>query len=306
MSTTTGTGREGTGVPDPLAQPDVSVVIPALNAARTLGVQLDALAAQRTARTFEVLVADNGSTDGTRELVEGYRDRLPGLRWIDASARTGSNVARNTGIAAARSDLVLLCDADDEVDPRWVETMAEALEDADGVGGRLDRLKLNDAYVQAWGTPHGHNGVVPQLGFLPRPIGANAGLRKSVWERLGGFDETYVRGGTETEFFWRLQLEGFSLVEAADSLVHYRMRSSFRAGVRQMYVWGRQAPMLYRDFRRYGMTWDARESLRRLRWLLVTAPRAYRGREVRYQLAREAAYRAGRVVGSVKFRVVYL
>ncbi len=225
-----------------LSAPDVSVVIPALNAAHTLGVQLDALAAQVTGRSFEVLVADNGSTDGTRDLVEGYRDRLPGVRWIDASARTGSNVARNTGIAAARSDLVLLCDADDEVDPHWLEAMAVALETADGVGGRLDRVKLNDAYIENWGTPHGHNGVVAQLGFLPRPIGANAGLRKTVWERLGGFDETYVRGGTETEFFWRLQLEGFSLVEVPDALVHYRMRSSFKAGVRQMYIWGRQRP----------------------------------------------------------------
>lgn len=284
----------------------VSVVIPALNAAHTLVVQLEALASQKTTREFEVLVADNGSSDGTRGVVESFRDRIPGLRWVDASARTGSNVARNIGTSEALGELVLLCDADDEVDAGWVEAMASALETADGVGGLLDRVKLNPGYIEAWGTPHGHNGIVAQLGFLPRPIGANAGFRRSVWEKLGGFDEDYVRGGTETEFFWRMQLAGFSLVEVPDSLVHYRMRSSFKAGVRQMYIWGRQAPMLYRDFRAHGMRWNPRESLRRLKWLVTTMPKFHRGKEVRFQLVREAAYRLGRVVGSFKFRVVYL
>lgn len=293
------------GAPE-VSDPDVSVVIPSRNAAHTLAVQLDALAAQRTTHTFEVLLADNGSTDGTRELVESYRDRIPGLRWIDASARTGSNVARNIGTAAAKSDIVLLCDADDEVDPGWLEAMARALETADGVGGRLDRIKLNESYINAWGTPHGHNGIGPQLGFLPRPIGANAGFRKSVWEELGGFDENYVRGGTETEFFWRLQLRGHSLEQVDDALVHYRMRSSFKAGVRQMYIWGRQAPMLYRDFRSDGMRWDVKDSLRRTKWLLTSAPSVRCGPEMRFQWTREAAYRVGRVVGSVKFRVLYL
>lgn len=298
------TAEEETAV-DVTVEGFVSVVIPALNAVGTLGLQLDALARQRTDRTFEVLVADNGSQDGTRALVEQYGDRLPGLRLIDASARTGSNVARNIGTGAARGPAVLLCDADDEVADDWVETMATALETADAVGGRLDRVKLNDGYIRAWGTPHGHSGVSTQLDFLPRPIGANAGFRKQVWELLGGFDEDYVRGGTETEFFWRLQLQGYTLVEAPDSLVHYRMRSTFRAGVRQMYIWGRQAPMLFKDFRRHGMTFDPRTSLRRWKWLARSALGFHHGPVERFQIAREAAYRIGRIVGSVKYRVVY-
>ncbi|WP_432508837.1 glycosyltransferase [Kineococcus auxinigenes] len=305
-TTTSGPGSSGAGATTPAATaPQVSVVIPALNAARTLGVQLEALARQRTERSFEVVVADNGSSDGTRELVESFAPRFTSLRWVDASARTGSNVARNTGTAAARAQAVLLCDADDEVDPDWLETMAAALESADAVGGRLDRVKLNGEYIQAWGTPHGHSGISSQLDFLPRPIGANAGFRKQVWQELGGFNEQYVRGGTETEFFWRLQLRGHTLQDVPGSLVHYRMRSSFRAGVRQMYIWGRQAPMLFKEFRAHGMPFDARSSLRRWKWLLRSIPRIRRDHELRFQVAREAAYRAGRIVGSVKYKVVY-
>lgn len=54
------------------APPEVSVVIPALDAAGTLPLQLEALARQRTRRTYEVLVADNGSRDGTADVVRGF------------------------------------------------------------------------------------------------------------------------------------------------------------------------------------------------------------------------------------------
>lgn len=284
---------------------DVSVVIPTLNGAQTLAVQLGALARQRTARRFEVLVADNGSTDGTAEVVAEWADRLPGLRLVDASASTGSNAARNAGTAAAVADTVLLCDSDDEVDEGWLEALANGLGSADGVGGTLELDRLNARYAAAPGQPGSVPGVAVQLGFLPRPTGANAGFRKHVWEELGGFDEGYVRGGTETEFFWRLQLAGHSFREVPEAVVHYRMRESPRASLRQMYTWGRQHAMLYRDFRGHGLAADrvgtARDCLRTAR-VAVTLPWH---RDRRMELAQRVVYRAGRVAGSWRYRVVF-
>ena len=282
--------------------PQVSVVIPALNAADTLPLQLEALARQRTDRTFEVLVSDNGSTDGTAEVVESFRDRVPGLRLVDASARTGTNYARNCGARAARGEYILMCDADDEVEGDWLDHLARALDSADSVGGRLERLKLNPHLIE----PSGEPGITLRLGFLPRPIGANAGYRKGVWEAMEGFDEAYVRGGTETEFFWRLQLAGYTLVDVPEAVVHYRMRDSARKSVRQMYIWGRQSPMLYRDFKSAGMRFDDREFSRNIKLLPRLIWRARRGPRDRRILARELAYRAGRVVGSVKYRVLFV
>src|SRR5689334_1914994 len=79
----------------------LSVVIPCLNAAATLGVQLEALIGQSWPGGWEVIVADNGSTDGSREIVESYRGRLPDLKLVDASDRRGQAHARNLGAAAA-------------------------------------------------------------------------------------------------------------------------------------------------------------------------------------------------------------
>ncbi len=288
----------------------VSVVVPARNAARTIGEQLEALAAQRTHRPFEVLVADNGSTDGTADVVRSFEGRAAawqGLRVVDASHRAGANAARNAGTRAARGEAVLLCDADDVVDPGWVEALAGGLDRAAGAGGRLDRTQLNPRFVELWGGPPEDWGVSTSLGFLRRPIGANAGFRRSVWEQLGGFDEEYVRGGTETEFFWRLQLAGHTLLEVPEALVHYRVRADVRAMVRQWYVWGRQSPMLYRDFRSRGMRWQPLRSARVLAWTLALVPRgAYRDRRKRIDLYLHLAERAGRVVGSAKYRVLFL
>ena len=282
--------------------PQVSVVIPALNAAGTLGVQLEALARQDTGRPFEVLVADNGSTDGTAELIDRFTERLPGLRRVDASARTGTNYARNCGARAARGEYVLMCDADDEVDQGWMEALARALERADTVGGRLERRKLNPHLSD----PEGDNGITTRHGFLPRPIGANAGYRRAVWEALGGFNEDYTRGGTETEFFWRAQLAGYTLVDVPDAVVHYRMRTNVSKSVKQMYIWGRQSAMLFRDFKDSGMRWDVMQSVREWVWLLRLAWGAPRDPRMRLDLRLQSAYRAGRVVGSLKYRVLFV
>lgn len=282
--------------------PQVSVVIPSLNAASTLVEQLEALGRQRTDRSFEVLVADNGSTDGTAELVERFSGTVPGLRLVDASVRKGTNVARNCGARAARGEYVLMCDADDEVDEMWVEHMARALDSADTVGGRLERRKLNPHLT----NPQGDNGITVNLGFLPRPIGANAGYRKSVWEALGGFNEDYARGGTETEFFWRAQLAGYTLVDVPDAVVHYRMRATTKTSIRQTYIWGRQSGMLYRDFRASGMRYDVVQTIRDWVWVPRLVWRARQGPAKRAELLRYLAYRFGRVAGSVKYRVLFV
>lgn len=101
----------------------LSVIIPCLNAERTIGEQLAALAAQRWSERWEVIVADNGSTDGTLEVVRRFAGRLPELRVVDASQRRGSGYARNRGAAVARGEWLAFCDADDVVAPGWVAAM---------------------------------------------------------------------------------------------------------------------------------------------------------------------------------------
>ncbi|MGH2922242.1 MAG: glycosyltransferase family 2 protein, partial [Gaiellaceae bacterium] len=130
-------------------QPSLTVVVPCLNEEGTIGAQLSALARQEWARPWEVIVADNGSTDDSVRVVEGYRGRLPGLRVVDASDKRGQAHALNVGVSEARADAVAFCDADDEVAPGWVAAMGEALLSHELVGCAADGEKLNEPWVRA-------------------------------------------------------------------------------------------------------------------------------------------------------------
>jgi glycosyltransferase involved in cell wall biosynthesis len=151
----------------------VSVVIPARNARRTLGAQLEALRAQDYAGPWELVVADNGSTDGTADLASAWAHTLP-LRVVDASLRRGASFARNRGWRSALGDLMAFCDADDVVSSGWLSRLTEAAEEADLVGGPYEFRRLNAIQGQPWwdgaSLPVG-------LNFLPFMVGGNL----AVW-----------------------------------------------------------------------------------------------------------------------------
>ena len=128
-------------------QPNVSVVLPARNVARTLEAQLGALSSQELSEPWEVIVVDNGSTDGTSEILARWVDRLPWMSVVTCAQR-GTNSARNAGVRAARAERILFCDSDDVVTSGWVRDLSRALDDWDLVGGVTETAMLNESPVQ--------------------------------------------------------------------------------------------------------------------------------------------------------------
>jgi glycosyltransferase involved in cell wall biosynthesis len=230
---------------------DVSVIIPALNVADTIGLQLESLSRQDFDGTWEVIVADNGSTDNTRSEVASFNDRLPTLRLVDASGRRGINHARNRGAAAASGAMLLFCDGDDTVCSAWVKSMTNVLREYEAVGGRVQRTTFgtsgsNEPTVLSILDPAASKG-----NYLPHPLGANCGVRRSVYRELGGFNEDYDRGAAdEVEFFWRVQLAGYRLGSAEDAIVHYRVPA--RPNLRRSFRAGREQIRLKHDFVKHG------------------------------------------------------
>lgn len=280
----------------------LSVVIPARDAASTLGAQLDALSVQQVGEPWEVLVVDNGSRDGTVALALEYADRLP-LRVLTCD-RPGPSAARNEGAAAAKGVLLAFCDADDVVADGWVEAMRIALAASDAVGGAIENDRLNPGPALVGRHPAG---LPVAAGFLPRAITANLGVRAEVWHRLGGLAEEYGYGAEDTEFCWRLQLAGYALTYAPDAVVHYRVRTTFRGASRKAYLHGVARARLFRDYRAAGMP-EPRLLGATYRWarVVVATPAVPFSRRLRWWWAQEAAAAWGRLVGSVRFRVRYL
>ncbi|WP_308220563.1 glycosyltransferase [Humibacter sp. RRB41] len=215
----------------------VSVVVPARNAAMTLNAQLEALAQQKVSCAWEVLISDNGSTDATRDVAERWAGRIPLLRVIDASARRGASAARNLGAAAASGELLLFCDADDVIAPGWVNQMAKALDVYALVGGVLENhsLRRSHGVSVSWNAS-----AEIRLRYWTRyeaTPGSNLGIRRTIFDELGGFDE-YLVTGEDVDLCWRAQLAGHTFGRVRDAVVLARPRIGARAIYRQAYSYG--------------------------------------------------------------------
>jgi glycosyltransferase involved in cell wall biosynthesis len=296
----------GVGTPDALSaeQTLLSIIIPARNAQDWIGELLEALI-REVDSACEVLLADNGSTDGTNDLFRNYANAAP-TRWsiVDASAVPGTAYARNLGAQEASGDLLLFVDADDVVAPGYVAAMRDALAEHEFVVASLDCDTLNPA----WTKPKVHGPQVREipivLGFLPAGAGGSLGIRRSLFERLDGFDTTSLI--EDADLCWRAQLKGIDLTFVPDAVLRFRYRNSlgafFRRGLRD----GLGRPALYATFRDLGMP--------RRDWRTIVSfyggvlPMFWRTR-TRADLADLCAtlgVRLGLVAGCVKYRVWYL
>ena len=280
-------------------------MIPARNVAETLAYQLQALAESQGCGQFEVIVADNGSTDLTASIATQFAEVLD-LRVIDASRGPGINVARNEGVKASRAHKILICDGDDEVDRGWIAALSAALDTAGVTGGSIDYLRLNTPIeIASRGARSDSAGV--RQGFLPAAHGANLGFRRDVFDTIGGFDEGLRGGGDDTDFCWQAQLAGYAFEPAPDGVVHYRLRQGMRPLWRQWVGYGVGEALLYRRFRESGLRRRSVSQLCITVWRLLTrAPFALFSPKRRSAWLRVAATQVGRFKGSVQSRVLYV
>lgn len=232
----------------------VSVIVPCFNAGKTVAMQLESLAKQNWTEPWEVIVSDNGSTDDTLLVVESYRNRIPHLRITDSSQRRGCAHARNIGASIARGESVVFCDADDEIAPGWVAAMGNALSLHEFVACRIDIDKLNPP----WSIKHFRH---PQTRgimeydyppFLPHAGGGTIGIRKWLFDSLGGFDAS-LKYLEDTDLCWRVQLSGVSLTFVPEAVLHCRHRKTLRGIFRQSFIWGEYNVLMYKTYLPYGM-----------------------------------------------------
>lgn len=286
-----------------MTTPDCSVVIPAFNAAHMIGDQLEALCSQIGAPPFEVVVADNGSSDDLGSVVERWQDRIPGLRRVDASRGQGVSVARNVGIERATTDLILICDADDRVSPDWVAAMVAALVDHPLASGPVETTLLSGRSAAWVPIEPRSTGLFETWEGRSYGIGCNLGLRKEVWEAVGGFDESYPAGAEEIDFAWRAGDLGHRFVYVPEALVHYRIRTDLRGVLRQQYNSGRGTTTLYAKFRPAEVV--PKSSIRRVHhelMLMRQFPVRGDGNDRRMWLTR-MAFEAGKLVEARRRRV---
>jgi GT2 family glycosyltransferase len=290
----------------PLTDPKVSVIIPMFNAEATIADQLDALAGQTTSCWWELIVANNRSTDRSVEIVESFRGRIPRLRVIQAMQRQGAGYALNRGVEVAQGSLLLFCDADDVAAPDWIDAMVEALGQRQFVASRHETGQLNPEWLANARQNLQRESLIPYRHphYLPHAGGAGLGVRRSAHEAVGGFDESWDCL-QDTDYCWRLQLHGVSLNFVPDAVMHVRYRPDLPSTFRQALRWGEYNVQLYKRYRDRGMPkLTLQDGLKTVKSLL--RPGRLRSRKGRATTVWKLGWLLGRIRGSLKNGVISL
>lgn len=226
------------------ARPLVSIVIPCLNEERYITGLLDSLAAQDYgADGIEVLVADGGSTDRTRELVGAYAGPFARLELVDNPRRI-TVCGLNAGMDASRGDCWIIIGAHSHVRPDFVRESVQALArtGAACVGGPIETIgegTVGRAIAAAMSSPFGVGNAkfryAAEEGEVDTvPFGC---YHRRVWEVVGRFDET-VDGADEDSYNARLIEAGGRIVLVPSIRSSYFPRRTLGALARQYHEYG--------------------------------------------------------------------
>jgi glycosyltransferase involved in cell wall biosynthesis len=208
---------------DAEGRPNVTVIVPAHNAAALLPRLLDALDRSTYAGPWETVVVDDASTDATADIAEEW-----GARVVRLESQSGPAASRNAGLAAARAPLIAFTDADCEPCPGWLSALTQALSEADIALG-----PIRPAPDVARGP---FDRTLSTGRDSPLFETANLAVRREVADRVGGFEAfapvagvrtglrpTVDEGhfGEDAVFGWRARRAGARTVYVEEALVHH-------------------------------------------------------------------------------------
>jgi glycosyltransferase involved in cell wall biosynthesis len=229
--------------------PMVSVVVASYNGANTLKACLDSLG-RLNYPNYEVIFVDDGSRDASQQLVVQY----PNVINIRHEKNQGLSVARNTGIAAAKGEIVAFTDSDCRADEDWLYYVVADLINSRfaGVGGH-NFLPPEDSWIAAavMASPGGPAHVMLTDRVAEHIPGCNMAFYKWALNEIGGFDPIYWKAGDDVDVCWRLQQRGYKIgFSSAGFVWHYR-RSTVQAYLKQQRGYGEAEALLVRKHPEY-------------------------------------------------------
>ena len=280
----------------------VSVIIPNWNGAEHLPTCLESLRQQTLKGVeIEILVVDNGSTDGSLQLMER---EYPEVAVLALGENRGFAGACNAGMRASSGTFVVLLNNDTEVDERWLEEVLAAFKrhpEAGSIASKMLLFDRRDIFHTAGdfycvdGLP-GNRGVwqrdegqYDEEEYVFGACGGSAAYRRVMLEQVGLLDEDFFYSCEDVDLAWRAQLAGWRCVYAPEAVVYHKL-SATGGGITASFYDGRNTIyLLIKDYpgdlwRRY---WRA--VLRRQLVMARESLKAWRGAEARARLRGQVA-----------------
>lgn len=206
-----------------MAKPAVSVVIPLYNARDVIRETIESVFAQ-TYHDYEIVIIDDGSTDGSGDVLRVYGDRLCYIRQPNG----GVAHARNRGIATSAGRYIAFMDHDDLWEPHKLAKQVAVLDERPDVG----MVVTDVAHIDRAGHPLNHIGRAYQpqqefarlfvQSFVPTPSATL--IRRTVLDVVGGFDEQFNSAGMDDHELWTRLGAATTIVGIAEPLTYHRNR----------------------------------------------------------------------------------
>ncbi|MFL2998361.1 MAG: glycosyltransferase [Candidatus Neomarinimicrobiota bacterium] len=224
----------------------ITIITPSYNRSHELKFLLESLENQKIDHNlFELIISDDGSTDGTKELIKNWKKKASfNIKYI-SQMNKGPGSARNHGLKNSNGELIVFIDSDCEAHPDWLKIIMENyLQNSFDACGGPDSSKDDfttlqksiDYSMTSFLTTGGMRGHSENMiaKFYPRTH--NMAIKKAIYDQIGGFGS--LRHGQDIEFSNRIRNSGARIKFIKDAIVYHRRRSSLKQFYKQVFNWG--------------------------------------------------------------------
>jgi GT2 family glycosyltransferase len=277
-----------------------SVIIPNWNGLQHLATCLTSLNAQKDVE-FEVILVDNGSTDGSQSFV---RENYAEVKLLELGKNRGFTGACIAGYDISMGDFIVLLNNDTEVSSGWLATILDAFHRHPEVGIIASKMLLFDRrdHFHTAGDYYRLDGIPGNRGVWQRDIGqydreeyvfsacgGSAAYRRTMTEEIGFLDESYYFSCEDTDLGWRAQLAGWKVLYVPEAIVYHKLQAT-GGGVTASYYDGRN--FIYLIWKNYP------SSLLKKHWVSILraqvditwlALKSWRGKEARARIRGQIA-----------------
>ena len=241
---------------------NISIVVVCYNERQNIQECIDSILANSYPQNnYELIIVDNDSTDGTKEIVQEYAEKQPNIRLV-VNSILGIAGSRNLGLKNASYDYIAYTDADCIVKKNWLQTLSNGFEKygtdntaVAGVGG--SNVPPQDSshfysvlrtflttYLGSHGSVQGMTYSADKLvGHIPT---INVLYHKKKLLEVAGFDITFGNIGEDQDLSYRFNKKGYQYYYLANNEVYHKLRSNFRKWTKNMFVYGKGRMWLMR------------------------------------------------------------
>jgi GT2 family glycosyltransferase len=186
-----------------------------------------------------------------------------------------------------------------------VAAIGAALAKYDFVASRFEPSKLNAAWIPRTIRCPQQEGLQMYWypSFLPHAGGCGLGVKHSLYKAVGGFDET-ILVLDDTDFCFKIQLAGATLHFVPDATIHIRYRPTLAGMYHQARVWGKQNVLVYKKYRPLGMPKLSWKEGMKAWWDLLWRLPQIRSKDAFGRWLWRLAWRTGRLLGCIEYRVL--